>query len=307
MYFYKATANSITFNDEVCTLNTAYDPILEIITLSDEDICELLATKTRLNLNNEGCMTLARLFRDYYTDKTIMLYDRMPKKLKDMMAVSRTKNKAIKNMNNEMLAEIFLKGIANDIAMDATMMKIDYTTADHTKKIIQLTDEQYEEIFSKIDEIREENPQIAENVIKVKEAFDKAKTFDTQLEYLKNDSLRNVKRYHQHYLGDLTWYNKWINQTTIPVPQLDPVMDILRSRFKTKYTTDEYKSFIVLLIRSVKDLQINLLPNIAYVHRLTDSILRFRFKYDSEKDAKVFNRIEEVLQEIRKKLQTKPK
>ena len=187
------------------------------------------------------------------------------------------------------------------------MEKIKYVAKQHRIRMLNMSDENFQQVFEKIDEIREENPEIAEQVLSIKEAFDRAKSFNTQLEYLKNDSLRNVKRYKQHFIGDISWYNKWVNQTDIPIPIIDPIMSIIQAKFKNRFTTDEYKSFVVLLIRSVKDLQINRLNNLAYVHKLTDSILRLRYKFISSEDERIFSGIEKVLLAIREKLNNNSK
>lgn len=305
--YFRAKINTITYgNGEQFSLISKFDPLTEIVSASNEILVDVFK-KLPLRLSDNECLELIELLRKYYSNRTIKLYENLPKRLAHHVDNFILSRKEFKGLDKESVASSILISIINNSAYDVSMEKIKYVAKQHRTRMLNMSDENFQQVFEKIDQIREENPEIAEQVLSIKEAFDKAKSFNIQLEYLKNDSLRNVKRYKQHFIGDISWYNKWVNQTDIPIPIIDPIMSIIQAKFKNRFTTDEYKSFVVLLIRSVKDLQINRLNNLAYVHKLTDSILRLRYKFISSEDERIFSGIEKVLLAIREKLNNNSK
>jgi len=282
-----------------------FDPLKEIATTPREILAPLYRKFGFAKMTDEEADQMSQLIVDYYNNKSIKIYPRMPKSAqKRIKQINQTMMyQGIRQVNIEDTARVVLDQFVNDSAMDAVMAKIAKEQAKMTTQIYNDTDKIFKEVFAQEKELTEEDPKVGKKVHQVKEAFDKATGFDLQMEYLKNDRPKNVKRYHQHYNGEIEEFNKKANSGRLSVARLDFLAQLLRVRLpkEKKYTTDEIKAFITLLARSLKDLDYTELSNIAYTHRLIDSMMRFYYKYQaSEGDDAIFLKAAEVIDEIRK-------
>lgn len=127
-----------------------------------------------------------------------------------------------------------------------------------------------------------------------KEAFMEAKSLSLVFHYLCADSLRNVKRYYQHFNSISKDFAKYImdnHKYTYPY-SMENMYSYLYDHLKdyNKYTTKEIKSFIVLLGRYFLTLDPKEMRDYTYIHRVIMNI----YGLDTEPAAKHTDYLDEV-------------
>ena len=280
-----------------------FDPLKEVATTPYE-LLKPLFKKYGYKLNEEEATVLHQILLDYYNNKSTQIYDRLPKPLqRNVDGMCRLMiNSGIKNVTREDAAKAIIDRFVNDSVTDAVFAKLDLEQVKMNTEIIQGSDKAFEDVFAQQEELSQEDPSIGERIQVVKDAFSRANTFDLQLQYLRNDRAKNVKRYHQHYNGDIVAFNNKANSGKFTIPKLDAMYQLLKIRLPKEkhYTTDEIKAFIVLLARSMMNLDYEDLGTVAYAYRRLDSLIRHTLKYNaSEGDNKVFEDVATVIDEIR--------
>ena len=234
------------------------------------------------------------------------VYDRLPASMKKKVdaGVKELLMSGTKGANKELVAKYVIDGITSEVLFSSIFDDINKEIHAETRKLDEelsaITASAYEELNNKLEELRETDPEKAKKIEKLQAAIERSKSFDTQLEYLKNDTLKNIKRYPLRYNDEVYQFNKIVNTTDIKIPNVDELYEVIKLRLPN-YTKDQIRSFIVLLCRSTKDLDLSELDNLAYVFKLIDSIYRFKFitaAYEDENSERIFNGISEVISQI---------
>lgn len=259
-----------------------------------------------INLSDDEVSDLLKLVLEFYNNRNIKVYDRLPKMIKT--AVDNYHKQAIVHRirvnSKELIAQAILNTIihSNGFETSLTDMTSEFKKkmAEFNKEMREILDKNYQELFDKIDEFKETDPEKADKLIKVKEGFEAAQNLDILINYLNSDTPKNIKRYHQHYNSEVVdFYSKInINAINMHFSALNGITDkmfgFITSYVKNNhldYTTDEIKSFIVLLVRATKNLDYNDLKNITYIHKLLDSI----YEYGKTPNQKSYAMVKEII------------
>ena len=143
-----------------------------------------------------------------------------------------------------------------------------------SKDIDDLLKNSYKEAFEHIEEIEKEDPTRADRIKAVKSGFEHAENFQELIDYIDNDTPRNIKRYHQHYNSDTELLHRYLatNCFKIAAPSTSKMYDFLRMHLNKKYATDDIKGFITLLSRLLMQQNINDLEEFAFVFKLLSNI-----------------------------------
>ena len=267
---------------------------------------DLLRTAFRngpLGLDDIDAEIFIDIVLDYQKNPKSSYYNRLPKPIKDQVdGIWFKQNRSRqKPMNKDLITNHILYNITKDDMFNQIITGLNNEMNNEVIKIRKELKESitkaYDDLFDKIEEIRKEDPERADRIQAIKDSTDKAKNFNVQLEYLLKDKPRNVRRYHQHYNSDITEFDKKANTTNINIPKLDKLYPILKAYLPKKYNNaDDIKGFIVLLARSIMDMDLTYLPNIAYAYRLIDSIyITAIYKGKLPEDCNVYEEIEKIM------------
>ena len=286
------------------------EAVEDIVNRSSNDTLKQVFKESGLDFTEDEANGLIALIMEYNKDKSTKCYDRLPKVLKDEadnLYMAHAKQKAYGkriNISRETIAKFFIDSFISDTAFQQVLNEVndEMSTAavEMNKELADIFNDAYNEVFDKIDEIRAEDPEKADRIESIKNAFNDAATMNPMLEYLNNDKPRNVRKYHRHYASDPARFNKLVNVTDIKVPDITQLYDIIKLRLPT-YSSDDIKAFIVLLARHAMDLDFTEVKNIAYVYRLVDSIYKYKFitaAYEDEHSKAVMDRVSHIMDEI---------
>ena len=285
------------------TENTEYSEVTEIndIDVDDdampsiEDIPEVVVRDVirenikdinGLNMNDEEAESLIDLLVEYNKDRSIKIYDKLPKMLQDIIHNYASKLNPLdrRYITTEDIAREYINNLLSDSELDAQIKylnkEMNAAMADMEKELSSIMDEAYDGIFDSINQVKEENPEKAERIEKVKAAFDKASTWDTQLDFLKTQKPRDVRKYHLRFNDACNRFNTIVNVNliSIKVPEMQELYNILRE-WMPNYSKDQLKEFCVLICKSVENMDFNDIGPTAYVHKLTDNIYVFKHRH----------------------------
>lgn len=282
-----------------------FDVYKEVAGASDEIISSVFK-KINFKMTDEEAKSLIGIIRQYAKNKEINPFDKLPSKVQSRIKSLQSKlNKNSKDGTSiDTIAKMMLEQIINDISMDVIFAKLEQEQSAMAKEQYERSDAIFNDIFNQKDELEAETPGVKKNIEAVKNAFIAASTFDAQITYLQNDIPHSVKRYHQHYNSEVSEFNKKCSESKFSLIGIkDYLLDTIKNNLPTqkKYTTDEIKAFIVLVIRTLQDLDFDDLEAAAYIHRLLDRI--YRQKYVSTNDAATFDDISKVIDQYRNIIQ----
>ena len=280
------------------------------------------------NFNDEDVDQIIDIMKrvDRTKDLSIFLYNNLPSKVRDIIdnnIYGAKKSNTI--IEKEKMAKKFIETIGSAIQL-AIMSETLQNKTEEMKETPPDTDVKVEgedniekkkiEYFNNLVSIRNIddkffNDNIPNEEYKVeifnifKEGFESAESLDFVLEYLNNDSVRNVKRYYQHFNsapGDFAKYIMDNHKYVFPY-SIDHMFGYLHDHLKNynKYKAKEIKSFIVLLVRSFLTLDPKEMKDYTYIHRVIMNI----YGLDTEPAAKhtdylwkvmdIIDRIKEIL------------
>jgi len=179
---------------------------------------------------------------------------------------------ALKNQSQQELDEDKLPPIEDEKLLEEWKAKKELNKI--SKDIDDLLKNSFKEAFENIEEIEKEDPARAERIKAVKSGFEHAENFQELIDYIDNDSPRNIKRYHQHYNSDTELLHNYLatNCFKIAAPSTSMMYDFLRQFLDKKYTTDDIKGFITLLSRMLMQQNVNDLEEFAFVFKLLSNI-----------------------------------
>ena len=302
------TAQAETENSEYNSI-TEIDPT--IVATIPKNILKDAFKEANLGLSAKESDELADLVLAYREDKKTKLYKNLPDVLKKRITSLYNQiggnAAAASGVSKEDIAREIINSILDNSEINAAMAQLDLElskyTAESTRDMVALFSDACNELFSKIDEIRAEDPERADMLLGVKTAFDDATNFNKQIEYLNSDKPRNVRKYHRRAHAITDTFNNLVNVGEIKIPNINELFDIIKLRLP-QYNKDQINEFIILLCRSTMDLDFSVLSNIAYVYKLVDRIYKFKFitaGYEDEETTQVFNDISGVIELIQKR------
>ena len=286
-----------------------YDPN-HIITVTPREVLANAFINMKLAAKQEDAEVLVDLVLEYAKDENIKVYDRLPEYTKHKVdVVSRNaikrNNKNKRALSKEYVAKYFFDSFIADTAYKSTMDQINEETKKNMEEmsedLAKTFNDTFGDMFSKIDEIRETDPEQADRIQKVKDAFDRSLNFSNSLiEFLHSDKPRNARRYARDYASEVYQFNKLVNTTAVKVPDIDALLDIISLNIPT-LSKDRIKEFLVLFSRSVINLDFNEIENISYVYKMVDNIYKRKFinpAVEDEDFKKICSEIIKVCDEI---------
>lgn len=216
------------------------------------------------------------------------------------MTKATTNKKVSKKSVTKDLLENFINDAKFSKAIDEYQQDISDTMIGMNKDFELLYKETMDEAFNNIEKIREENPEYAEKLEKFDSIFKDAESFQKQLDYLDRINNKKLMKFVNNYEGECGYFNKKVNTTTIKVPDIHRVYNVVRKAF-SGFTDLQIKAFVVVIIKTSYNLDMNNLDELAYIFRLVSSITSYDFITVIDEETlsnNLFTNIKKVIQKI---------
>ena len=275
-----------------------------------EDVVKQSILDYNMGISEDDALALAKVALEYRADKTIKVYDKMPDGVKKYIAtiqmnINRPTNRSNK-ISKENAAKFFIDSFLNDAELQMALEEFNtqlndaYTSMD--SEISKLFSDAYEEEFAKIDEYRDEDPEKADRIEKIKNAFDEAKPpFQKLLDWIEPRHRKILfKRAEFRFTDETFYFNKLVNVTDVRVPNIRDLLEVIKAYMPDK-TDIEVKRFIVAVCRHVMDYDFTDLGNVAYIYRFVDNIYKYKFlstAVDDDESKALFGAISAVIDKI---------
>lgn len=286
------------------TESTSYDGIEEI---KPEEINETEQhykdAFSPYGLSDDEARQFMAIINEYKsTGSASGLYEKLPSKIRFFISnIAANANKSINSVTRDIL-ESFISDAKRAAAVDMYNSEMKDLIKDTEVEYNKIYSESLNDIFSKIDEIRKENPEKADKIESVKKAFDRSKTLDEFLEYIKTHNFNTKKLYKRaSKLNNETFYiNSKFSHNDIKLSKIEDIPGIL-SMYIDEYDVPDIAAFTVLLIDYLCSLDLDDLSNVSYAYKLIENLYSFRFKYDiSTEEDKLIEQIKESIEIIKK-------
>ena len=269
--------DDINIDDEEESIDEDIDGSLSVLS---RDIIKESLLQSDLNLNDKDADKMIDIILAYRNNKSIKVYDKLPSRVKMVIDVYWQNDK--KKAPKESIAKNFLNNIVSNLEMEEMFSALDGDMSKIYNKIdvdlSSVVDETYQEIFDTVDEVREIDPNKAENILKVQQAFEDAKSFNKLKEYLLSCKPRDVRKFVNRYSDACFRFNKIVNENvaSIKIYPLEEIYEILKRWLRID--KDQIKEFCVLLAYSVIDLDFNDIGVTSYTYRLVSNIYAFKHR-----------------------------
>lgn len=296
--------NVIKADDIIPGVDAIPSNIADDINETEEDIKNSLS---EYGLDDNGMVQMLKIIEEYKQGKTTNLYSKLPEMFKniiDGLIASDAKNASqkqilsLRNAASKMLIDSFINDAKISASVDEFSNEMKSTINQMNSEYDNMLVDAIDETFSKIEEIRAEDPEKAKRIESVKIAFENALTFDKQLQYAKNTPSYVFKKNLEEYKEYVRTFNKKVNNNTfgVKVPNIEEIIPIIKAAIPNKYTGNAIKKFIICICKTAEDSKE--LSGIAYNYRMISSIYRYKFTEIDEKGEIIFENISKVIDEI---------
>lgn len=256
------------------------------------------------NLSLADCDKFLKLIFKYKDDNNIPLYNELPQNIKNLADGFINMSKAMgEKLSKEGAAKLVIDNFINDAeinkAYDDYRNEMDDFMVEAHGEYKLLIQDKMDEVFNNIEEIRKENPEKAKTIEEIKQAFDDAESFTRVREYIKNTSIKKLKKAANRYDGEVIYFNKRVSSAELKIPNIGKLLPIIKAALP-ELEESQIKLFIVAISKSCYSLDPTNIIDISYIYKLISNITAYEFSsfFDSEDSKKIFENIKSVMLEI---------
>ena len=276
----------------------------ETVQETKEDTKEVLET---YGISDEETSSMIELIEKYKNHADIDYYTPLPESFKAIAdGFKEFGGPDGKKIGKNHAAMLLLDELIHDSqfnnAMDNFQKEISDVVYDMNVEYNKLFTDAFNETFAKIDELKVTDPEQAEKIIAVKQAFEDATNFDRQKEYLQGLSSKKLAKLLSHYDTQVSFFNKYINVTEVKVPDVGELLPIIKKNLP-EYSENDIKLFILAICKScyALDFEHNV-ANMAYIYKLISSIYMYKFtECTNVEDFLLFGKIADVIDSLQHK------
>ena len=255
----------------------------------------------QFGIKKEYADKLTPLLKEFNNNKELdNLVDRFPEELRY----------AIDNKDDpEKYAKFILDSILNTVYINQLMDQSDMIYDNIDKAVDQIHtvfQNEFDNLFNNIDDIRKENPEKADRILIIKNGFDRAQSFEDVIKYTENINVNKIDKWLKHYKDDCLYFNKKVNTfENIAIPSIESLPSYLRLWFKD---CDEivFKRFVEVIIRSTVYsnglIDMHDIGNVAYVYKLINNIINcttYGSITDSSEAKELFDKVSLVINKLK--------
>ena len=142
-----------------------------------------------------------------------------------------------------------------------------------------------------------EDPEKAERIQSIKNAFDESIKFERQFNFAKHTPTNKFNKLLNRYKDDVYYFNKRLNNNNfgIKFQNIEDLIPVIKSALP-QYVEDDIKKFIICICRTIENT--DELAGIAYEYRMIASIYKYKFVPIDEKGEIIFENISKVIEAI---------
>lgn len=301
------------------------DETLKAAGLSDEYIKELKSlpdVDTTINesennyrdlfkeygISDDDSVALFKIIMQYKNDGIAQgLYNKLPPTVKNLadglIVVGKTESaKVSKDNAAKILIDSFIGDAKFSASIDEFNEEMNNLLISSTEEYKSLMNGYIESVYKDIDKIKTEDPEKAEALSKIKQAFEDAEIYAKESEWLDHISAKKLKKITQNsFDNECFYFNKKVNTTEIKLPDIRGAYPIIKKALPG-YTELQIKEFIIAICKSSYNLDVNKIEDLAYIHRSIENIFAFRVLdkavFESDLAKKVFGNISVVINKI---------
>jgi hypothetical protein len=217
----------------------------------------------------------------------------------DVYGSSRKNIAAMRNSVAKMLVENFIHDAKFAKAVDDYNVEMSGIISEMNEKYDDMLGNAIDEVFNKIEEIKVENPEKAERVLSIKNAFDSALTFERQIDFATRTSYKKFNKWLNRYEDETFYFNKKVNSNSLGVKfqNIEELLPIIKLALP-QYDEDNIKQFIILISKTIGSFDNNELYEVAYTYRMISAIYKYKFIAIDEKGEEIFSNISKAIDAI---------
>lgn len=256
------------------------------------------------NMPESDAEALFTVMQEYKSGKTNNLYDRLPSFAKNMvnglmnMSMGEGMNpRALRNAAAKTVIESFINDEELNGAIEEFSTDMGKTVSGMGTEFMSMVGTAIEDTFNRINEIEAENPEQAEKIKEVKEAFEQATLFTKETEYAKHVSAKKFTKWLMRYKDSAMYFNKRVNSNDfgITINDINSIIPIIKNALPN-YELDDIRKFIICITKVMPDP--TTLSGIAYLYRMTASINKYAYTEIDDEGKILFNNIAGVIDAI---------
>jgi hypothetical protein len=287
---------------------TVYKDDVPEVKLTKEDYVE--AASNYMDLSNNDAMQLLDILVEYKRDPEGKYYDRLPKKVQDFADGIRLSSTSA---NMKMTKNSAARFVLSNITRDAEFGKVvdDYSNEmsgimnDMHGEFQAIVQESFDDLFSNIEKIKDDNPEQAEVLQKFYDAFKNATTFELQLKWLDGGvTKKKINKWLTRYDNECFYFNRKVNSDVnkergIKFSDIQTLVPTIK-RARDGFTEIQIKQFIIVFLKSIEKMDLTDLTNLFYIYGVISAIDSFKYNntFDSELGETLFGNITKVIQKI---------
>ena len=255
-------------------------------------------------ITERDIVKMMNIIVDYKANPDGRYYDRLPKSMKTYADSFGAINKSndIETNARELITSFITDAKFNSVVdkYQKEMLDLCESTESELSNIMEST---IDEMMAKIEEIKEEDPDKAQSIIDIKEAFDASKKFDEELAFLDRTNKNKLKKLiiNSRAESELRYFDNYVfdNIANIEIPSIFRVVPIIYAACPD-YKDDTYKIFITIMVKLLCKKNIENLPELAYVYKHVDNIVMYESlgNYETDNAKELFGNISKVLDKI---------
>ena len=297
--------NVIEAVEEIPGVDVIPSNLIDDIKEKEKDIKEVLDL---YDLDDEGVTQMLKVIDEYKAGNTSGLYSRLPGKIQNIVdglimaefgtiPIEPKKIRSLRNATAKTIIDEFISDAKMSAAVDDFNEEMSTVINDMNTEYDKLLNNAIDSVFTKLDEIKATDPEQAERIESVKNAFDNAILFNEQLEFAKHNSLKKFNKYLTRFKDDAYYFNKRVNNNNfgVKVIHIEELIPIIKNALP-QYTEDDIKLFLICICKTIPNL--DELAGIAYVYKMVSGIYKYKFTNIDENGEIIFKNISKVIDEI---------
>ena len=275
---------------------------------------DVKATLANYGLDDDAALKLYKTINEYRNGVKKDYYSELPQTFQNIANGLRkfslqqghpiSKNDAAMLVLKDMLEDAQLERAMNDIQREQ-----DQLIAEMSTEYGKIFNDTYEEIFNSIDEIEAKDPEEAEKIRKVKQAFDDANSMERLKEFVKTTNINKLRKKADNRFDDEVYYfNKKVNVTDVKIPDVGALVDVIH-RWLPERSITAIKRLVIAIALHIDEIDVDKdVLQLAYVFRLMTNIYSFSFlsgEEQLESATELFRKLDEVMTIIDDRLSEK--